>query len=118
EFKRVNASSSQFKAKNGAAGVVEYQSPGGINEPETYIYTDQHGTRTTFFGFDTNAGIAKGQIWKIADAAGNTAYVGHETTPSTAISSGYEAMTSSGGGIKLAYDTDGRRYTYTYTALD
>lgn len=118
EFKRVDDSSDQFKGKNGAAGVVEYQAPGGINEPETYVYTDQHGTRTTFFGFDANAGIAKGQIWKIADAAGNTAYVGHETTPSTAISSGYEAMTGSGGGIKLAYDTDGRRYTYTYTTLD
>ncbi len=114
EFKREGTSSNQFKSKNGAAGAFEWVAAGGVGEPETYIYTDQHGTRVYFFGFDTDAGVAKGQIWKIIDADGNTAYVGHETTPSTAITNGFHTN----GGIKLAFDSADRRYTYSYTTLD
>ena len=109
EYKRTDASSSTFRGRNGAAGIVSYTAAGG-GEPETYTLYDQHGTETWFFGFDGNASPAEGQIWKIVDAAGNTAYVGDDTTASTAISSGY----TSSGRISAAYDSADRRYTYTY----
>ncbi|MBI4881742.1 MAG: hypothetical protein HY812_19090 [Planctomycetes bacterium] len=113
EFSRVylaEGTSDTFLAVNGAAGVVVYEE----GEPDTYTYFDQHGNEVTFFGFGYYAYHAKGQIWKMTDPAGNVAYVGDETTGSTAISSGYNVN----GGIAIAYDTAGRRYTYTYTTLD
>ncbi len=96
-------------SRNGSAGVVSFTAASG-GEPETYKLVDQHGTETTFFGFDTNAGAAKGQVWKIVDAEGNTAFVGDATTASTAITNGYTAQ----GRISKAYDSADRRFTYTY----
>jgi len=114
EFKRLDSpsTSTTFRATNGAAGVMVFTS-GGASVPDTYAYTDQHGYTHTFFGFDGDAGSAAGQYWKTVDPDGQVAYVGHATTPATAISSGY-----SSGRILYAYDTADRRYTYTYTSLN
>ncbi len=114
EFKRLDApgASDTFRGVNGVAGAVEFTN-GGASVPDTYVYTDQAGYEHTFFGFDGDAGAAAGQFWKTEDPAGNVAYVGHKTTPATAISSGYTS-----GRIQYAYDTSERRYTYTYTSLD
>ena len=110
EFQRVNSTSNQFKGKNGAAGVFDYQS----GSPDLYVYTDQVGMEFTFLGFNTSGNAADGQLWKIEDAASNVAYVGDSSSASTAVSSGYD----SGGRITYAYDSADRRYTYTYTTLD
>ena len=50
EFDRTAANQDTFKGKNGTAGIVEFIS----GTPDLYVYTDQHGTRTTFFGDDTS----------------------------------------------------------------
>ncbi|MCI0630288.1 MAG: hypothetical protein L0Y44_06490, partial [Phycisphaerales bacterium] len=110
EFKRQNSSSNEFKAKNGAAGVMHFTA-GATNEPDTYTHTDPNGNATWFFGFDGDAGTAAGQFWKFIDPAGNKAYAGDATTGSTAISSGYDS-----GKISKVYDSADRRFTYTYTA--
>ncbi len=109
EYQRTDVSSSTFRSRNGAAGVISYTAAAG-GEPEKYMLVDQHGTEITFFGFDGNASPAQGQIWKIVDADNNTAFVGDATTASTAISSGYTAQ----GRISKAYDSADRRFTYTY----
>ena len=113
EYQRFSESSDDFKGTNGAAGIIEYTAGSG-GEPDTYKLTDQHGNALTFFGFDANASPADGQIWKIVDPAGNTAYVGDSSTASTAIANGFD----SSGYITRAYDTSDRRYTYTYTTLN
>jgi RHS repeat-associated protein len=116
EFQRADLTSTVFKAKNGAAGLVQYAS----GSPDTYTYTDQHGNQTVFFGGNTSSGRADWQIWKMTDAAGNTAYVGDASSASTAASSGYNADQT----IAVAYDAattaggGGHRYTYTYTTID
>ena len=69
EFKRVNDRSSEFRGVNGAAGVVQEVASPASGEPSTFIYTDQRGVRVHFFGFDGDAGIAKGQLWKLVDPA-------------------------------------------------
>ena len=101
-----------YKAVNGSAGVVEF-AEGTTGEPDTYTY-HIHSGKVVFFGFDTDAGAAAGQIWKIIGAGGEVAYVGDKTTGSTAITNGYD----SGGKITEARDSKGRKYTYTYTTLD
>ncbi|NOT31995.1 MAG: hypothetical protein HOP15_16235 [Planctomycetes bacterium] len=113
EYKRVDANGPTFRGVNGAAGVFEYIA-GASADPDTYTLTDQNGNDQVFFGFDSDSGVAKGQLWKISDSDGNSAYVGHATSPTSAISSGYDA----GGRSTTAYDTSGRRYTYTYTQLN
>ncbi len=114
EFQRVGESDVEFKGKNGAAGVVKFVA----GTPDTYVYFDQHGTLTYFFGGDTDSGRADWQLWKVvgaADSSGShTAYVGHRTTAATAVSDGYNAD----GTISKAYDSAGRRYCYTYSTID
>jgi hypothetical protein len=107
EFKR-ESTSNVFKGKNGTNALVEFSSGTG-GEPDLWTLTNSSGVATTFFA----SGAANGQLWKIVDPAGNTAYVGDATTASTAVSSGY-----SSGRITTAYDSADRRYTYTYTTLD
>jgi YD repeat-containing protein len=117
EFKRQGTSSTPFntfKGVNGAAGAILYTAVGTSGEPDTFTFYDQVGNRIVFFGFDADAGAAAGQLWKIIDTAGNTAFVGDATTGSTAISSGFDAN----GRILKAYDAADRRYSYTYTTLD
>ena len=79
--------------------------------PDTFKLTDSHGLEFTFFGFNTANAVHQGQLWKIVDPAGNTAYVGSTTSASAAISAGYD----SDGRIALAYDSAGRSYAYTYS---
>lgn len=112
EYKRVASTGLSFKGTNGAAGIFELTDGGG--SADTYKLTDQHGYEFTFFGFDGDAGAAAGQLWKIVDPDGNTAYVGDSSSSATAISSGYDGS----GRILYAYDSSDRRYTYTYTTLD
>ncbi len=117
EFKYVTdetAYTDQFAGVNGCAGVVNYVDPnngGDAGLVDYYIYYDQHGVATYFFGA-VNSGAAAYQIWKIVDPAGNVAYVGDASTASTAISSGYNAD----GAIIKAYDAAGRRYCYSYSS--
>jgi YD repeat-containing protein len=112
EYQRVNASSNDFKGKNGAAGVFVF-TDGGANA-DTYTLWDQHGNEIVFFGFGGDASPAEGQLWKITDPEGNTAYVGDSAIASTAISNGYDAS----GHIAKAFDPEDRRFTYSYTVLD
>ncbi len=118
EFRRVaksggGYSGSAFRAVNGAAGVLHLEAGAG-SEPDTWTYHDQAGNTAVFFGFDGDASPCAGQLWKVADPAGNTAFVGDASTGSTAISSGYDGS----GRIELAYDSADRRYSYTYSSID
>ncbi|HRQ73937.1 MAG TPA: RHS repeat-associated core domain-containing protein [Phycisphaerales bacterium] len=115
EFRRVGTgeggttpSETTFRGVNGAAGAIEYVA----GSPDLYVYHDQNGTEVAFFGGNTASGRADWQMWKITDAAGNTAYIG-STTATTAVTNGYDAS----GRILLAFDTEGRRYTYTYDTV-
>ena len=109
EYQRVSSSATTFQGRNGAAGVVHFED-GGVSDADTWTLHDQEGNEVVFFGFDGDASPAEGQIWKITDPDSNTAYVGNSSTKSTAISTGY----TSEGYISIAYDTSGRKYTYTY----
>ncbi|MBL9030839.1 MAG: RHS repeat-associated core domain-containing protein [Phycisphaerae bacterium] len=118
EFKRTADNADTFRGVNGAAGIFKYES----GSPDLYVYTDQNGNRTYFFGSNAQVTIgldtfdAAWQLWKFVDPSGNTAYVGHATTASTAISSGYYKNDGQHDGrIKLAFDSEGRRYCYTYS---
>ncbi|MGD9791110.1 MAG: RHS repeat-associated core domain-containing protein [Phycisphaerales bacterium] len=107
EFKRIDDDEDTFQGVNGAAGVFKYVS----GSPDTYVYTDQNGNQTYFFGGNTASNVADWQLWKFVDPAGNAAYVGDETTASTAVSNGYNSDVT----IKKAYDSAGHRFCYTYT---
>jgi RHS repeat-associated protein len=109
EFKRTGSGTSDFKGVNGAAGVFVHST----GSPDTFALTDQRGLVYTFFGFNTADADHKGQLWKIVDPAGNTAYVGSTSSASAAISAGYDAD----GRITLAYDSASRSYAYTYSSL-
>lgn len=110
EFVRFDSSSSTFKGRNGAVGAFVYAA-GSHGQPDLYTYTGQHGYKATFFGFDTNAGAAMGQLWKLEDPSGNTAYVGSTSSASAAVSAGYDGS----GRITTAFDTANRRYSYSYS---
>jgi RHS repeat-associated protein len=110
EFKRTDDDEDTFRGVNGAAGVIEYES----GSPDLWVYYDQIGNRTYFFGDNTSSGRADWQIWKFVDPAGNIAYVGDKSTASTAVTSGYNTDAT----ISKAYDSAGHRYCYTYTTID
>jgi len=116
EFLRIDDDEDEFRAINGAAGVIQHDVT--ASAPDLYTYYDPFGIETVFFGFDDSDGIGtlpvakEGLLWKISDPDGNVAYVGDETSATTALSSGYD----SNGRITTAYDTAERRYTYTYTS--
>ncbi len=107
EFQRVSTSN-VFKGKNGTSGLVEFASGTG-GEPDTWTFLNASGVEAVFFA----SGTADRQLWKITDAAGNCAHVGHKTTASSAVSGGY-----SSGRITTAYDSADRRYTYDYDTID
>jgi YD repeat-containing protein len=109
ELQKTGVGATTFKSKNGAAGVAHYVS----GSPDTYIYSDQNGNQLSFFGGNTGQVSANWQLWKATDPAGNTAYTGHATTASTAVTNGFST-----GGMTTAYDATGRRYTYTYSTID
>ncbi|QKK07512.1 MAG: hypothetical protein HND58_04595 [Planctomycetota bacterium] len=119
EFRRVEIdeggySTTEFRAVNGAAGVISYFEDEDTGEPDLWTYHDQAGNTAVFFGFDADASPCDGQLWKVSDPAGNTAYVGDSSTHTTAISNGYDGS----GRILYAYDSVDRRYTYTYSTID
>lgn len=108
EFRRVADGGNTFKAKNGAAGVAVIV-PDITNGDEVH-FTDQRGTKSVFFGFNTATGVAKGQLWTVTDAAGKVMTV-NNPTKATAISD----YTSNGGRVQDITDASGRVYTFTYT---
>jgi len=111
EFQRTDVSSTVFRGVNGSAGYIDEVS----GTPNLFVYHDQHGTKTTFFGDNSSPyEAADWQLWKIEDAAGNLAYIGDASTATTAVTNGFDAS----GRIELAFDSAGRRYTYTYTSID
>lgn len=118
EFKRVEADSDAFRGVNGAAGIIEFEEGDSLSdEPDLFVFHDQNGMRTYFFGENTPDDRANWQIWKIMDPADNTAYVGHPTDPVEAAEVGYNAD----GMIVLAFDSWGplgRRFTYEYDEID
>ncbi len=105
EFKRANASSDQFKAVNGAAGVMDFKEDyTGTDTPDVYVYTDQRGWQHFFYGFDDDIAetTALGQFWKtVAPSITNAAeaFYGQTSAP----------------GMLSASDPAGRGYEYTYT---
>lgn len=114
EFQRIGVNATEFKAKNGAAGVVQFTLGNtGSSIPDLYTYFDQRGNQIVFFGFDASAAPAAGQLWKMIDTAGNTAYAGDSSTAATAISTGYTSL----GKTSIFYDASGRRYTFTYATF-
>ena len=112
EFARVNSTSNQYKAKNGAAGVFDYQS----GSPDLWVYTDQVGTQFTFIGFNTGSHAQDGLLWKITDEDSNSSFVGDSASASTALAG--NVGWDSAGRILTAYDSSDRRYTYAYTTLN
>ncbi|MCC6675503.1 MAG: RHS repeat protein [Phycisphaerales bacterium] len=108
-----NTRKDEFKAVNGAAGVVQLVHDKNAVHPDLWTYTDQFGNQTVFFGGNTASGAADWQFWKITDPAGNCLFVGDQSTDTTAVSSGY-----SGKKALYVYDQAGRRYTNTYTTID
>lgn len=105
-------STTTFRAVNGAAGAIVIAIDAG--GPDLATYYDQNGFRMVFFWFnDTHIDDdIEGAIWKVIDPAGNVAYVGHATDAATALSS-YDATS---GAITTAWDSAGRKFTYTYTS--
>ncbi|MCH8314975.1 MAG: RHS repeat protein, partial [Planctomycetes bacterium] len=114
EFKRFDDTSTEFKSKNGAAGVIEFIEDTGTSDPNLYVYTDQRGWQVWFFGFDTDANFAKGQLWKIVapkpGAGDYVAFAGHETNVVTAL----ESYDYPGNRPTSAGDSAGRAYSYSY----
>ena len=114
EFDRAATNSNEYKGKNGAAGCIHKVA----GSPETFEYTDQQGYVFTFLGFNTGSGGTAhhydGQLWKVVDPNGSTAYVGDSSSVSTAISNGWDGS----GRILYAYDSSDRRFTYTYSSVD
>ena len=53
-----------------------------------------------FFGFDTDADPAKGQLWKITDPDGNVSFVGDETDAGDAITNGFDWQRTHRGGVR------------------
>ncbi len=105
-------SNDTFRAVNGAAGAIRITTD--AQGPDLATYYDGNGSRMVFF-WVSDADIdddIEGSFWKVIDPAGNVAYVGHATSASTALSS-YDATT---GAITTAYDSAGRKFTYTYTS--
>ena len=114
EFKRAGPTSNQFSGRNGATGCFQFQEGMAQGEPDLFVLTDTRGTEFSFFGFDADAGSAKGCLWKITDADSNSAFVGDFSSKGAAITNGYDAA----GRILVAFDASDRRFTYTYTTLD
>jgi YD repeat-containing protein len=110
EHARVSESATTFRGCNGAAGVFEF-TEGGEEVADLYTLYDQNGNKLDFFGFDEDAAPASGMLWRITDPAENVAYVGDATDMAAAISGGYD----DDGFITTAFDSSGRKYTYTYT---
>lgn len=125
EFRELEDGSDVFRGVNGASGAIVLETITGTDssqqsvDHDMFVYWDRAGTRSYFFDADDadnnpSGHNADGQLWKIIDAAGNTAYVGDETNPTVAITSGYDASAR----MQVVYDTAGRKYDYTYSVVN
>ncbi|MFN9312605.1 MAG: hypothetical protein ACK5WB_02580, partial [Phycisphaerales bacterium] len=116
EFRRRMGGSALFVGVNGAAGAIVEASD--LNGRQFYEYRDPSGLVTTFFGFAGYSFVgadrvaAGGQLWKVADAAGNSAFVGHKDDIKAAAEVGLDAL----GRVVRAYDSSGRRFDYVYAS--
>ncbi|MEZ6018422.1 MAG: hypothetical protein R3F49_25225 [Planctomycetota bacterium] len=114
EFKLVSGSSTTYRAINGAAGAIEYATNEELDNPiDTYTYTDQASWQWSFIGFG-KGGVAAGQIWKIEAPSGEVAYVGDADLANDPVTLGYNGS----GYITEAFDSEDRRYTFTYGTHD
>jgi len=112
-FKRTGAADTTFRGVNGANAIIQHDvDPDGAGTPDRYTVHLQDGRDIFFFGHDADSGVAAGQLWKVADAAGNAAYAGHETSMASAVTAGFDGS----GRLTTAYDSSGRRYSFTYTS--
>ncbi|MCC7014855.1 MAG: hypothetical protein IT454_19995 [Planctomycetes bacterium] len=107
EYQRKGSSSSEFKGKNGAAGLFLEVS----GSPTIYRLLDQRGWTFEFFGFNTGVAGADGLLWRSINPNSDKAYVGDATTASTAVTNGF-----SGGHLVYAFDSSDRRYTYSWNS--
>ncbi len=109
QFLETSEGSGNFMLLGDGDGAIKRVDVSGQKICQMY---DTRGTITEWFSdLDSGNGDAGGSIWRITDAAGNRAYVGHPTDPSLAASQGY----NTDGYILMAVDPADRRYTYTYS---
>lgn len=113
EYHRVGSGVPAFASVNGAAGVLTITPSTGA-QPEVVSLVDPSGSRVSFLGFEgfapgTPASVF-GQLWKVENASDDAAYVGDAIDAAQAASVGY-----AGGLLRVAYDSAGRRYDYTYS---
>lgn len=108
-FIETELGSGVYRAQGDAAGIFHFQS----GSPGLWVYNDTNGNTLTFIDstFGTNGKVEP--LWKIEDPAGNVAYVGSNSSASAALSAGYDSTTQH---IQVAYDTNGRVYTYNYSS--
>ncbi|MFO0831448.1 MAG: RHS repeat-associated core domain-containing protein [Phycisphaerales bacterium] len=122
-----------FRGINGTAGAVDLTNQGSMNNamnsrqsanaaggpgqgevPPSQLWTfhDPIGNTASFFGSDASYGghVAKWQLWKYTDAAGQSSFVGDASDLTAALTSGYDGF----GRITQAWDAAGRRYEYSY----
>lgn len=100
-----------YRGVNGAAGAV-YATTVAVHD--MLVYVDAYGVSTWFFSpLDADNAAAAGQLWRMVDPAGNSTFVGHATSPTLAISTGFTPE----GLISTAFDASGRRYDYTYATV-
>lgn len=114
EFKRTSASSSTYKATNGAAGAFVHYTNNSESSirADTWVYTDQWSYEFHFFGFDADASAAEGQLWKIVAPSGEVAFAGDTDLQNDPLTLGYDS-----GKLATAYDSEDRRFTFSYTTL-
>lgn len=108
EYKRTGSSSTEFKGVNGAAGRIKEHA----GTPDTYELLDQRGWRFHFIGFDAAKNGAKGQLWKVVNPAGDTAFVGDASVAADAVTNGFDAN----GKLLYAFDSSDRRITYSWNS--
>ena len=105
EFEQVG-STAAYRGVNGTAGTLLK----GTTASDPIEYHDQAGNIVYFFGMGDSA--VPGQIWKIVGPGGDTAYVGDKDDPVDAKNAGYDGSKR----ILVAYDSAGRRFSYTYSS--
>lgn len=113
-----------YQPTEGAQGLLLVEHGADADEDDGTLpvvkYIDDEGTQVYFFhptdADATDLGLG-GRLWKIVDAGGNTAWIGHPTNAATAAEAGYETDFEELGhlAVKFAVDPGDRRYTYTYT---
>ena len=120
QYQQTATNANTYQGVNGAAGIIERT---GSGTSMMFTLRVPHGTTIDFFGTATSGGRANLQLWRIVNADGRMAFVGHGTNIVTAADDGYDSDKR----IQVAYDGSlegatgavndaGRRYTYGYTA--